>query len=110
MYTVVNKVDTYHYGVDPILILTPITSQRKFCLPQLNFSLYNSESFFLDDAVSGKSVYIGLPQYDMPRHSIDRPSSRFAPSSVKGLDPPLVARNLNTDVSCQRVAIDGENC
>ena len=65
---------------------TPITSRKEFRLRQPNFPLHNRTSLFLDDVVSG-NLYsltrIGLPQYDVPRHSIDRPSSQFAPPSVK---------------------------
>ena len=59
---------------------------EKFRLRQPNFFLYNRESFssMMPCLVNLCGLtHIGLPQYDIPRHSIDWPSSRFAPLSVK---------------------------
>ena len=78
---------------NPIPILTPITSRKKFRLRQPNFSLYNRESFFLDDAVSGKSVWphtyrLTTIWYTKTQHW--QAKLAICTPVCKGLDPPLV--------------------
>ena len=77
---------------NPIPILTPITSRKKFRLRQPNFSLYNRESFFLDDAVSGKSVWphtyrLTTIWYTKTQHW--QAKLAICTPVCQGLDPPL---------------------
>ena len=96
---ILNSMELICILFNPIPILTPITSQEKFRLRQPNFSLYNRESFFLDDAESGISVWPHMYRlttiwYTKTQHW--QAKLAICTPVCKGLDQPLTDLNMST--------------